>query len=83
MIKILGEEFDLDKDDNNSFIISHPKWSILGWGFTYESAHSHLLEQIETTKNFYKDIPDEDFTEQGLKFKQWLMTIKFNKLNKE
>ncbi len=73
-IKINGESFYVTMEDNLT-IISHPKWSIMGFGEDLRIAKMDLKESAEIIAPDYIYASDSDLTPEAIGLKEFL--IKF------
>lgn len=73
-LQIKNVTFDLSFEDNQ-FMISHPKWSLMGSGATFALAYLDLLENSKIFLEGYLNSPITDLTFDAIEFRDFLLSF--------
>lgn len=70
--QIGNEQFNLEFTRDGVFI-SHPTWSLVGYGNTPHEAKVDLMHEAELARSTYVHCSIEDLTNSACRFRQWLI----------
>jgi hypothetical protein len=74
LVQIEGEEFLLTKEDGYIFL-SHPDWSITGFGENLAEAEIHLKRRIQEMYKEYLSTSATDMTVRALDLRSFLLRV--------
>ena len=74
VVKIAGEEFLLSREDGYIFL-SHPEWSVTGFGESLLDAERHLKQRVQRMYSDFLTTPASEMTLRALDLRDFLLKI--------
>ncbi|MDE0249064.1 MAG: hypothetical protein OXO56_14205 [Gammaproteobacteria bacterium] len=72
-IQLLGETFHVELDDELGVVVSHHKWSLMGYGYSIAKAEEMLMNYArELAESMIDDSPIE-YTEEGNRLRDFVL----------
>lgn len=72
-IEVLGERFDVGVDDELGVVISHRKWSLMGFGGSLGEAEKMLMDYAGDLAESIVDDSPLEYTEEGNRLREFVL----------
>ena len=72
-IQILGEVFRLETDGDLGIVISHPKWSLMGYGSSVAEAERMLMDYARDLAETMVDDTPSEYTKEGNRLREFVL----------
>jgi hypothetical protein len=78
-VELCGELFNIEKTDDDFFIVYHPKWSISGMGETLSKAELNLYKEVNIAAEVYLKESVSKMNYEANKMRDFILkTVSFN-----
>lgn len=76
-IQILGERFNLEADPELGIVISHPKWSLMGYGQSPAEAERMLMDYAGDLAETMVDDSPLEYTVEGNRLRVFVLQLQY------
>ena len=72
-IQLLGERFNVELDDELGVVISHPRWSLMGYGRSLAEADKMLMNYAQDLAESIVDDSPFEYTDEGNRMRDFVL----------
>ncbi|MDE0358797.1 MAG: hypothetical protein OXN92_13825 [Gammaproteobacteria bacterium] len=74
-IQLLGERFNVELDDELGVVVSHHKWSLMGYGDSIAKAEEMLMNYARELAEAMIDDSPSEYTEEGNRLRDFVLAF--------